>query len=46
MILLNDRWKDYERARRRARQYETLRYILLALWLVGVAVILEIIFRK
>ena len=46
MILLNDRWSDYERARRRARRAELLRYILLALWLVGIGIIFGMIFRK
>ncbi len=46
MILLNDRWRDYERARRRTRRNELLRYVLVALWLVGVGVILGMIFRK
>ena len=30
MILLNNRWSDYERARRQARRNEMLRYILFA----------------
>ena len=46
MILLDDRWKDYERARRRMRWYELLRYIALAFLLVGVGVVLRMIFRK
>ena len=46
MILLNDRWSDYERARRQARRNEMLRYILFALWLVGIGVIFGMIFKK
>ena len=47
MILLNDRWSDYERARRQARRNELLRWLAFSLWLVGVGIILgRIIFRK
>lgn len=46
MILLDDRWACYERARRRARRNELLRLIAFGLWLVSIGIILGMIFRK